>query len=95
LKALGESLNAFARTLSNPDAHVFLVNENDSITVGEHTNAPPRRPVARVTPDQIDWKDLCQTVYGYGKAKKTDSEASPNSRVWEFQSPKSKRKGIQ
>jgi hypothetical protein len=68
MRALGDSLSAFARTLQDPGGYIFSVNESDSVTVGQ-PHAELRRPIARVTPAQIDWKDLCETLRSYTEAK--------------------------
>jgi Tfp pilus assembly major pilin PilA len=67
MKALGDCFAALARTLQNPSSHVFYVDESDNITVGQ-PNGEIRRAVARATPTQINWKDLCETLRGYNQA---------------------------
>lgn len=75
MKALGDSLNALAKTLQNPDRYVFYVDESDSISVGHPPTEPRQHSVARVTPAQFDWKDLCEMLSSYTKAKE-DKESS-------------------
>jgi hypothetical protein len=66
MKVLGESLDAFAKALRTPDDNVFDVDSN-AITVGRHGSAI-ERPLARLTPADIDWKDLCDTLRGFNRA---------------------------
>jgi hypothetical protein len=68
MRMLGDSLAAFARTIQEPDKFVFSVNDSDSITVGQPA-ANLTRPLARITPAQLDWNDLCDTLRSYAKAK--------------------------
>jgi hypothetical protein len=74
LKNLGKSLGDFAETLKNPETHVFDV-EKDCITVGQ-PGGELRRPIARVTPSELDWNDLCDTLRGYIKAKQDKRDSS-------------------
>ena len=59
LHALGESLSSFALALKNPDQYQFAFGQDD-ITVGRSD-----RPFARVTPADLGWDALCESLHGY------------------------------
>jgi hypothetical protein len=67
LKSLGERLSALGKVLQDPKSYVFYVDLSDSISVGQ-PDAGLRRPIARVTPSDFDWKDLCETLRGFNQA---------------------------
>jgi len=69
MKMLGDRLGALAPTLQTPARYIFCVDNSDNITVGQHDGELHRRPVARVTPSDINWKDLCEMVRGYNQAR--------------------------
>jgi hypothetical protein len=64
LHALGETLSSFARALQNPEEYKFSVIDQNDITVGR-ANADQGRPVARLTPADLDWNALCESLRGY------------------------------
>lgn len=74
LKNLGKLLSDFARVLTNPDGYVFDVS-NAYIDVGQ-PGAPLRRPLARLTPSEMNWDDLRETLEGYAKAKADKRDAA-------------------
>lgn len=67
IKGLGERLTALGNALQYPQTYVFYADVSDSISVGQ-PNAGLRRPIARVTPPDFDWKDLCETLRGFNQA---------------------------
>jgi hypothetical protein len=67
LKNLGKFLEDFAQALKRPDEYVFDV-ANDAITVGK-PGGQLGRPIARLTPLEMNWDDLRETLQGYVKAK--------------------------
>jgi hypothetical protein len=74
LKNLGDRLNAFGKTLQDPKGCVFYVDQTDSISVGQ-PGMEPRRPAARVSPSEFNWKDLCETLQGYNQAVEDRKQA--------------------
>jgi len=74
LKGLGERLSAFGSALQDLKIYVFYADTSDSISVGQ-PNAGLRRPVARVTPPDFDWKDLCETIQGFSQAREDRKQA--------------------
>jgi hypothetical protein len=74
LKRVGSLLADFARVLMNPDGYVFDIS-NDYIYVGQ-PGEELRRPVARLTPSEMDWNDLRETLGGYIKAKVDKRDAA-------------------
>ena len=67
LKNWGTFLDDFAQALKHPEGYVFDVGK-DHITVGQ-PSAKLRRPFARLTPSEMDWNDLRETLQRYIKAK--------------------------
>lgn len=74
LKHLGKLLSDFADVLKNPDGYVFDIS-NDYIDVGQ-PGAQRQRPVARLTPSEMDWNDLRETLEGYANAKADKRDAA-------------------
>jgi len=63
LHALGESLSRFARALQDLEQYKFSVIDQNDITVGQQNN--PGKAFARVTPADLDWNALCDSLRGY------------------------------
>jgi hypothetical protein len=74
LKSRGKLLSDFAEALKRPRDFVFDVTK-ESITVGQ-PGGQLRRPVAQVTPPEIDWSDLCETIRGYINAKQDERDSA-------------------
>jgi hypothetical protein len=80
MKALGKRLSAFAKTLQDPNSYVFYIDNTDNISVGQRS-VEPRPAVARVTPSEINWQDLCETLRGYNQATGDKKHSSAQLRA--------------
>jgi len=84
MKSLGDRLSDIAGTLQKPNTHVFYVDEGDTISAGKR-GAAVRRPVAQVTPAEINFKRLLSMPRGYNKATEDKRQSIARLRLMGIQ----------
>jgi len=80
LKALGDSLAIFAGALRDPGKYQFAVDDTSYITVGNHGDDSSARPTVQITPADLDWKALCESLLGYINARQDKQAAADRFR---------------